>query len=178
VALIGTNQSVTKLLRFFTDTDGYGDVIFYSQADGTPAGTGIPLSLSTNLVQIIETNPITTWAIPFFPPSTNLPGSYNGSGVPELLTGIEYYIHTAGPAQPPCLSGTNMIWNYTVGVPNASVVVMASTNLLLPVTNWNRISTNQFNPSGSCQFTLPVDPAKPCYFYRIVWSPLIVPPLR
>jgi len=63
------------------------------------------------------------------------------------------------------LSGTNVIFNGSGGPSSATYWVLASTNVALPLTNWTRILTNQFNASGDFTFTNAVTPAVPQRFY-------------
>src|SRR6185436_19489949 len=63
------------------------------------------------------------------------------------------------------LSGTNVIFNGSGGPSNATYWVLASTNVALPLTNWTRLLTNQFNASGDFTFTNAVTPAVPQRFY-------------
>ena len=65
------------------------------------------------------------------------------------------------------LSGTNVVFNGSGGPSNATYWVLASTNVALPLTNWTRILTNQFNASGSFTFTNAVTPAVPRRFYSL-----------
>lgn len=163
VALMKPGQvAISKLLRFTAD----GDVIYYSQPDGTLAGVGIPYS--TSPVQISETDPFTTW----IPATTNQPG-YNLNGAfPVFYSGTQYGIHAESPAPPPALSGTNLLWHYA-GLPDSPFFVMAATNLSLPPANWSYVSTNGFDSSGNCLLTLPIQPDKPGLFYRVAWPPVV-----
>jgi len=45
--------------------------------------------------------------------------------------------------------------------------VLATTNLDLPVTNWTRVLTNQFDGSGNFNFTNTVSPTAPQSFYML-----------
>jgi T5SS/PEP-CTERM-associated repeat protein len=65
------------------------------------------------------------------------------------------------------LSGTNVIFNGSGGPSNATYWVLASTNVALPLANWTRILTNQFNAGGSFTFTNAVTPAVPQRFYLL-----------
>jgi hypothetical protein len=161
VALIEPAQSIiSKLLRFFTPAGGSNsDVIFYSQVDGTLAGVGIPYS--ANPIPISEVDPQTLWW-----PGNNQPGATTWGAVP-VWTSFQYNIIIKAPPPPVYLSGTNMIWHCTNGFSNAQFCVIASTNVWLPPTNWTCVSTNQFDQNGCCLLTLPMEPDKPCRFYRI-----------
>jgi hypothetical protein len=37
----------------------------------------------------------------------------------------------------------------------------------LPMINWSRIATNQFNANGTFNLTNPISPANPQLFYRL-----------
>jgi hypothetical protein len=44
-------------------------------------------------------------------------------------------------------------------------VVLASTNLALPLANWSALTTNTFDGSGQFHYTNHVSPAKPRQFF-------------
>lgn len=150
--------TVAVLLRFFTPSNtNSSDLILYSQPNGTLAGVGIPYS--ANPVVISETSPQTLW--------------YPGAGQPgvafafPIFDTFEYFITTTSPP-PVSVSGTNLLWNLTSGPTNRQFSVLATTNLSLPLSNWARISTNQFDALGRCQLTLPIEPDKPRRFYSLL----------
>lgn len=161
VALTNTDGTVADLLRFFTPSGGGNSfVIFYSQINDpnhTLADVGIPYT--ANPATISAVSPTTTW----YPGFSNLPG-FPASPFPTWDR-FEYYFIT-GPAPPVSVSGTNLIWAIS-GPTNLQFYVVATTNLLLPLTNWTSLSTNQFDLSGRCVLTLPMEADKPCRFYRV-----------
>jgi hypothetical protein len=63
------------------------------------------------------------------------------------------------------LSGTNLIFNGLGGSPGSNYVVLASTNLALPLANWSALTTNTFDGSGQFHYTNHVSPAKPRQFF-------------
>ena len=65
------------------------------------------------------------------------------------------------------LAGTNFILTGTNGIAGANYYVLAATNLLLPLTNWTVLSTNQFGVGGAVNFTNPLDPQRSQLFYRL-----------
>ena len=85
VALMEPDGStVAELLRFYTPVGAVnGDVIVYSQVNGSLAGVGIPYS--ANPVRISEVSPTTTWF-----PYANQPG---GSTLPVLPV-FEFFRYT------------------------------------------------------------------------------------
>ena len=53
------------------------------------------------------------------------------------------------------------------GPANDTCYVLASTNVALPMANWTRVATNQFDGSGSFTFTNSIDSSEPQKFYRL-----------
>ena len=51
------------------------------------------------------------------------------------------------------VSGTNVVFTGSDGMPGSNYVVLTSTNVALPLTNWTILSTNTFNAVGDFQFT-------------------------
>jgi len=153
-------SSISKLLRFFNPVPGSDtELIFYSQADGSLAGVGLPYSANPILTNEVDLQ--TTWQ-----PRVNQPGATIWTALP-VWTSFQYTIITKPPAPPFYLSGTNMVWRWTNGLSNAQFCVIASTNAWLPLASWTYISTNQFDQNGCCLLTLPIEPDKPSRFYRI-----------
>jgi len=62
------------------------------------------------------------------------------------------------------LYGSDLVISGTNGTTSGNYYVLASTNIALPVTNWDRIATNSF-VSGNFNFTNTVDPAIPTRFF-------------
>jgi hypothetical protein len=101
-------------------------------------------------------------------------GTFTSLGLPAAVSwqssyGATNFTLVAGSAQPQFgtfnLSGTNLIFNGIGGSPGSNYVVLASTNLTLPLTNWSALSTNTFDGSGQFHYTNPVSPAKPLQFF-------------
>jgi len=74
------------------------------------------------------------------------------------------------PAAPPGfgavnLSGTNLVFSGTNGVPDWPYLVLASTNLNLPIANWTRVATNQFDADGGFIFTNGISAGSPWQFF-------------
>jgi hypothetical protein len=110
--------------------------------------------------------------------SVLLYGSYTGSftslGLPAGVTwqstfGATNLTLTAGGVKPQFgafnLSGTNLIFNGTGGTAGSNYVMLASTNLALPLTNWTALTTNTFDGTGQFHYTNNVSPAKPRQFF-------------
>jgi autotransporter-associated beta strand protein len=120
--------------------------------------------------------------------SANLPAS-NGSGtttyqwrndiaVDGSIT-LTNAISTGGPTTNAniisvTLSGTNLVIHGTNNnVPNTNFhyVVLTSTNIALPLTNWTPVVTNLFNQGGTFDYTNPVVPGKPQQFIDVKVMP-------
>jgi hypothetical protein len=65
------------------------------------------------------------------------------------------------------LSGTNVIFSGTGGIPNSPYAVLTATNVVLPLGSWASIATNQFDASGNFSFTNGIALGIPQSFYRI-----------
>jgi hypothetical protein len=63
------------------------------------------------------------------------------------------------------LSGTNLIFSGIGGSPGGNYVVLASTNLTLPLTNWTALTTNTFDGTGQFRYTNNVSPARSRQFF-------------
>jgi len=63
--------------------------------------------------------------------------------------------------------GANVVVHGSNGWPAQNFVVLTSTNVVLPMTNWIPISTNPFDPFGNINFTNPVNPSAQKLFYRL-----------
>jgi hypothetical protein len=64
--------------------------------------------------------------------------------------------------------GTNIVLHGTnLNVPNTNFhyLVLTSTNIALPLTNWTPLSTNSFNADGTFDFTNGIVPAQRRLFY-------------
>jgi autotransporter-associated beta strand protein len=95
--------------------------------------------------------------------------------------GYNYSINTAtsgqvklvvAPTTPPTfgnlqLSGNHFIMSGGNGVPLGNYYVINSTNLTLPLTNWTRVATNQFDAAGGFNCTNTVDPNAPQNYYQL-----------
>jgi fibronectin-binding autotransporter adhesin len=65
------------------------------------------------------------------------------------------------------LSGTNLVFSGTNGYTGGGYYVVASTNLLLPLSSWTAVSTNQFGSGGAFSVTNAMVPGTPYRFYAL-----------
>ena len=63
--------------------------------------------------------------------------------------------------------GGNLVMSGTGGTENGTYYVLTSTNLALPLDQWTRIATNQFDGSGHFSFTNGVPTNPPWAFYLL-----------
>jgi len=150
----GTNSILIEI----SDTDGnpwdgVGATIIDCYADGS----FIPFFSYTNSSGYTD-NYITLQAF----------GNYGSGFVDNLSVSV---LTASPPAQPlissVSLSGAELIFSGTNGVPNGSYHLLWSTSVTLPLSEWERIATNQFDGSGYFNVTEPVDPARPQSYYRL-----------
>lgn len=90
----------------------------------------------------------------------------------QLSTTGRITVISTAPVNPPAFSsvsaaGNNLVMTGSNGTANANYYVLTTTNIALPMTNWSRIATNQFDANGYFNLTNPIDPATPQLFYRL-----------
>lgn len=107
-------------------------------------------------------------------------GSFASLNLPALPPGLDWntsklgvagtlwVVSTNPPAlSPPTTSSGNFSFDGTGGTPGWDYYVLSSTNVALPPASWDRIATNQFDISGNCNVSVPLDPLQPLRFYRL-----------
>jgi len=65
------------------------------------------------------------------------------------------------------ISGSGFAVSGTGGIGNANYILLESTNITTPLTNWTRLLTNQFDAGGNFDFTNGLLPGKPQMFYLL-----------
>ncbi|HEY1717905.1 MAG TPA: autotransporter-associated beta strand repeat-containing protein [Verrucomicrobiae bacterium] len=65
------------------------------------------------------------------------------------------------------ISGNGLTFSGTGGVANANFILLGSTNIATPLTNWTPLITNQFDSSGNFNFTNPMGSNTPQSFYLL-----------
>ena len=98
-------------------------------------------------------------------PGINLAWNFNG-----LTNGIVSIV--SSPTPPPRFvqlqfSGTNLVFNAINGVPNWPCLILASTNLVLPLNQWTTVATNSFDGSGRFSLTNSLIGNEKETFYRL-----------
>ena len=53
----------------------------------------------------------------------------------------------------PVLSGGDLTFSGTGGIPDAQYRILTSTNVALPLASWTPVATNTFAPDGSYSYT-------------------------
>lgn len=81
------------------------------------------------------------------------------------------FVSTSLPSPPVIgsviLAGSNLIISGSGGVMGGNYVVLTSTNLTLPLSQWQRITTNTFDTGGTFNFTNSPNPNAPQRFYQL-----------
>jgi polygalacturonase len=141
--------------------------------DGTILGTNL------NQYSSGQTYPTTDYGIVTFTHAANHVIHLAVVGKDQSANG--YWISTdrflfvqlqAGLPQSPnvsavALSGTNLVLRGANGIPSATYCVLASTNLALPLAEWDVIATNVFDADGNFTSTLPAGANVPKRFYLL-----------
>jgi hypothetical protein len=149
----------------------YGNIFFASH--GGPVGASAVLAGSFNATlnnNYVPTNGTTFNVLTY----GSFTGSFSSLGLPAAVTWQSNYGSTnfslLTESELPQfgivnLSGTNLIFSGTGGTAGSNYVMLASTNLALPLTNWTALTTNTFDGSGQFHYTNHVSPAKPRPFF-------------
>jgi hypothetical protein len=69
---------------------------------------------------------------------------------------------------PTLLNLTNFVMTATGGISNGQFRILTQTNVAAPLTNWSILSTNNYDASGTCLLTNPVNPLEPQRYFIIV----------
>src|SRR5262249_54999381 len=108
-------------------------------------------------------------------------GSFGSLSLPPLGAGLTWNttqlsvsgtISVLGTIIPPSITsvmatGPNLVSSGNNGIPLGQYVVLATTNVALPVATWSRVQTNLFDSLGHFTFTTPINLGGPNQFYRI-----------
>jgi hypothetical protein len=155
----------------------------------------VPL-VATSLVTGGSSNLINVISLPAAPTPTQLPliaysNSISGRGfnftlgTPVSGGGFSAYLSNnlasssvdlmfvARPTTPPrfssvSASGTNLIFTGSNGIPNWPCLVLATTNIMLPLGLWPRLASNAFDSSGSFTFADTQTALYPRRYYRLM----------
>ena len=101
-----------------------------------------------------------------------LPAGYNYALNTATPGQIRLVVTSPAPPAPPYFTsvttdGANLSMGGTNGNPGGTYYVLDATNITLPLTNWSRTATNQFDVHGTFSFTNAITPDVPQKFYRL-----------
>jgi hypothetical protein len=112
--------------------------------------------------------------------ATNVTGNFSSLTLPALSPGLYWVTNTiktdgtirVAVETPPVIgtlgmSSGKLILNGTGGITNGTYYILTSTNIALPLTNWTRLLTNQFDGNGNFNFTNAQNPNAPQSFYLL-----------
>ncbi len=112
--------------------------------------------------------------------ATSYFGSFTSNSLPALAAGLDWnatklnvsgtlWVVTTNPPtlSPPSTGGGSFSFGGFGGTPGWEYYVITSPDVTLPPASWTRIATNQFDLSGNCAASVPLDPLQPLLFYRV-----------
>jgi hypothetical protein len=108
-------------------------------------------------------------------------GAFTGLVLPDLNDGLAWNTNKLAvdgrlwvvKTTPPVIASTAWPGSSKItfkgggGTPNWDYYVLTSTNMLLPLSQWTRILTNQFDASGNFSVTNSIDSGLPQQFYLL-----------
>jgi hypothetical protein len=159
---MATNVSATVTL---TDNSPVLSGVLTNGVTASPLGQGVTASLDNTLVSVNSGGGQATLTLTVSVAANATPGTYqvivgatnsnfmaNGP-VPGLALVTNTCVVATPPASPSIqsfnLSGTTLTISGTSGTADAQYVVLASTNLTLPLAQWTPVFTNAFDASGN-----------------------------
>jgi hypothetical protein len=134
----------------------------WANASYTVTGTNVTGGILNYITNAIATNGLPTY-YRLTVQADNLLVSSTYSGVTPHFTGAQPAISVN------FIGLKNVILNGNVGEINAKLPywIRSTTNMALPLSQWDWVCTNVFNPDGSFSNALPVTPGQPQLFYRL-----------
>jgi hypothetical protein len=143
---------LASLAAHWSDPDG-DPVALVSVNQSSPGGAN---NVSTDGAYIYYTNAnnvLDTISYTVQDARTNPPAVYRPGDTVQAVAGTL----TILPARPliaiPAIQGGNLVLSGSGGLPNRTYYVLTATNMALPLDQWLRIATNQFDAAGDFQFT-------------------------
>ena len=154
-----TNQTVGvgSDVIFAVTATGTAPLSYQWQMDGTNLVDGGQISGSiSNVLTIMSVQPTNSGIYSVI--VTNIAGSVTSSNAVLTVASLSFVnIVSAG--------GGSFILSGVGGTNNGTYYVLTATNLTLPLTNWTRITTNQFDNLGGFTFTNAAQTNAPQLFY-------------
>jgi len=139
LALVNANSAIGT-----NNVSADGTSIYYTNLAGGA-------DVITYLVQDVRTNP---------------PAVYRAEDTVQTGVGNIYLLPPPAIARAG-LSGGGLAMSGGGGIPGGAYSVLASTNLALPLTQWQRVATNSFDSAGDFQFTNAVASNAPAQFFLL-----------
>jgi hypothetical protein len=107
-------------------------------------------------------------------------GNFSSITLPALSPGLYWNTNTfkatgnisVGIETPPVIGnvsivGGRLVLNGSGGITNGTYYLLTSTNIAAPLTEWTPLQTNQFDGSGSFNFTIPINQNSAQSFYLL-----------
>ena len=152
-----------------------------ASSDSVAANGALTLQGTLNVIPVADFGAGTYTLFTYNPAQTF---NYSGLTLGAVPDGFNFAINTNTPGQvnlivslptPPSfgqtvLSGGNLIMTGSGGTPDADYYLLTSTNVALPLAQWTRSATNQFDSEGNFAVTNSVT-SQPRQFFRVQVAP-------
>ncbi len=97
---------------------------------------------------------------------TNPPAIYRGGDTQRTASGEIIFIPPP-PISSIVVNGNNFVFSGSNGIAGSQFYLLGSTNVALPLNQWQRVGTNSFDGNGNFNFTNSVNPNAPQQFYML-----------
>ena len=154
---------ITDLTNTWSDPDGDPVALagINSSTNGASLGNDGNFIYYTNISDVADEIFYTVEDIRTNPPAIYRLGDTQRTAVGEIVLLLPPTISKIN------ISGNNIIFNGTGGLPGSNYYLLDSTNLLLPLNQWQRLGTSNFDASGNFSFTNSSAPNLPQVFYLL-----------
>ncbi|HUB87537.1 MAG TPA: hypothetical protein VMB22_06560, partial [Verrucomicrobiae bacterium] len=159
----GVAIPISDLASNWSDPDG--DPVVLNDVNDTSTN-GVAVGFDNHFIYYTNANDV---ADEFFytvqDVRTNPPAIYRAGDTQR--TGSGEIIFIPPPPISVAVTGTNMTFSGSGGISGRQFYLLGTTNVALPLNQWQRITTNTFDGNGNFNFTNSAQPNSPCQFYLL-----------
>jgi len=161
----GVAIPLSNLASNWSDPDG--DPVVLSDVDDTSTN-GVAISFDSHFIYYTNINNVAdTFSYIVQDVRTNPPAIYRNGDTQRTASGEIIFIPPPPIGNIIVPNGTNLMFSGSNGIPGSTFYLLGSTNVALPLNQWQRVSTNAFDGNGNFSLTNFIGPNAPQQFYML-----------